>query len=109
MCGDVGIQAPGFVDLHKHVPTLCFICGLIGHSDNFCAKLFDGQGENIERPYGSWMRDDPKSRSYTMGNKWLRSNGATLMTSLGNKKCNMATSANLATVNTSQILGRWRS
>lgn len=61
---------------YEAVPMFCFICGLIGHSDKFCAKLFEAQGEEIEKPYGSWMRADPKRRSYTMGNKWLRPGGA---------------------------------
>ncbi|KAL8089958.1 hypothetical protein AgCh_039427 [Apium graveolens] len=32
--------------------------------------------EDIEKPYGAWMRADPKRRTYTMGNKWLRPGGA---------------------------------
>ena len=26
---------------YGHVPTFCFICGIIGHADKFCSKLFD--------------------------------------------------------------------
>ncbi|KAK1396097.1 hypothetical protein POM88_005960 [Heracleum sosnowskyi] len=32
----------------------------------------------IERPYGSWMRAEPRRRTHTMGNKWLRSGGSIL-------------------------------
>lgn len=62
---------------YEAIPTFCFICGLIGHSDKFYAKLFDVQSNDIEKPYGAWMRADPKRRSYTMGNKWLRAGSAT--------------------------------
>ncbi|XP_074352931.1 uncharacterized protein LOC141692091 [Apium graveolens] len=62
---------------YEAVPTFCFICGLIGHSDRFCDKLFETQGDTVEKPYGTWMRADPKRRSYTMGSKWLRSGGTT--------------------------------
>lgn len=68
---------------YEDVPTFGFICGLIGHSD---AKLFDVQGEDIEKPYGSWMRADPKRRSHTMGNKWLRSGGAFPVNKAGGRK-----------------------
>lgn len=61
---------------YEAVLTFCFICGLIGHSDKFCDKLFDVQGSDIEKPYGAWMRADPKRCSYTMRNKWLRAGGA---------------------------------
>lgn len=61
---------------YEPVPTFCFICGLVGHSDKFCSKLFDNPSEEIEKPCGSWMRADPKRRSYTMGNKCLRPGGA---------------------------------
>lgn len=68
------------------MPTFCFICGLIGHSDKFCAKLFDAQGEEVEKPFGSWMRADPKQHSHTMGNKWLRMGGAVLVNTAREEK-----------------------
>ncbi|KAK1366218.1 hypothetical protein POM88_041779 [Heracleum sosnowskyi] len=44
-------------------------------NDKFCEKLFDTPMEMIEKPYGSWMRAEPRRRSHTMGSKWLRSGG----------------------------------
>lgn len=38
---------------YEGVPTFCFICGLIGHSEKFCARIFDAPMEMIEKPYGS--------------------------------------------------------
>lgn len=61
---------------YEGVPTFCFICGLIGHSEKFCARIFDTPIEMIEKPYGSWMRSEPKRRNHTIGAKWLRQGGA---------------------------------
>ncbi|KAK1378352.1 hypothetical protein POM88_025096 [Heracleum sosnowskyi] len=32
-------------------------------------------GNLLEKPYGSWMRVDPRRHSHTIGNKWLRPGG----------------------------------
>lgn len=71
---------------YEAIPTFCFICGLVGHSDKFCSKLFDDQGTVIEKPYGGWMRADPKRRSHTMGSKWLRQGGTTPVNMTGEKE-----------------------
>lgn len=57
---------------YEGVPTFCFICGMIGHSDKFCEKLFE---DKIEKPFGAWMRADPRRRLHTMGSKWLKPGG----------------------------------
>lgn len=31
--------------------------------------------DQIERPYGTWMKAEPKRRNYTMGAQWLRQGG----------------------------------
>lgn len=36
---------------YEGIPTFCFICGMIGHSDKFCEKLFDTPEGMIEKPY----------------------------------------------------------
>lgn len=61
---------------YEAIPTFCFICGLIGHGERFCEKIFDAQMESIEKPYGVWLRAEPRKRSHTMGSKWLRSGGS---------------------------------
>lgn len=84
---------------YEAIPTFCFICGLIGHSDKFCSKLFDMQSEEIERPYGSWMRAEPKRRSHTIGNKWLRPGGAIPASQSGETDSDKSTAVNAATDN----------
>ena len=41
---------------YENVPVFCFICGLIGHSENFCPKHFELLEEEIVKPCGEWMR-----------------------------------------------------
>ena len=39
---------------HEAIPTFCFICGMVGHGDKFCERLFDNPGGNVQKAYGSW-------------------------------------------------------
>lgn len=58
---------------YEGAPTFCFICGLIGHSDKFCEQLFETPKELITKPFGPWMRAEPRRKNHTIGTKWLRS------------------------------------
>ncbi|KAL8098348.1 hypothetical protein AgCh_031201 [Apium graveolens] len=60
---------------YEAIPTFCFICGMMGHGERFCDRIFDSPIENIEKPYGAWLRADPRRRTHTMGSKWLRNGG----------------------------------
>uniref|UniRef100_A0A803PVR0 Reverse transcriptase domain-containing protein n=1 Tax=Cannabis sativa TaxID=3483 RepID=A0A803PVR0_CANSA len=57
---------------YESVPTFCFICGIIGHSERYCNRLFDKPLEEIEKPYGLWMKADPIRRKQKFGAQWLR-------------------------------------
>lgn len=57
---------------YEGVPTFCFICGLIGHNEKYCERLFDTPMEKIEKPYGAWMKAKPRRRNYSEGSRWLR-------------------------------------
>lgn len=61
--------------MYEAIPTFCFICGMVGHGEKFCEKLFDTPIDQIEKPYGAWMRVGPRRRSHTLGSKWLRPGG----------------------------------
>lgn len=58
---------------YENVPTFCFICGLLGHSEKFCSRLFDTHANEIVKPYGAWMRAPLKRQVKQIGAKWLRS------------------------------------
>ncbi|KAF4355439.1 hypothetical protein F8388_015193 [Cannabis sativa] len=57
---------------YEFVPTFCFICGIIGHSENFCHKLFDTPEEELVKPYGNFMRAPPRRKNYLLGAQYLR-------------------------------------
>lgn len=57
---------------YERISTFCFICGMIGHREKFCEKLFDTPIEQREKPYGIWMKAEPRRRNHTIGVKWLR-------------------------------------
>lgn len=41
---------------YQNVPTFCFICGLLGHSEKYCSQLFEKPECEIIKMYGNWMR-----------------------------------------------------
>lgn len=57
---------------YENVPMFCFICGLLGHSDKFCSKLFDTPESDIIKPYGAWMIAPPRRQNNLIGARWLR-------------------------------------
>lgn len=57
---------------YENVPTFCFICGIIGHADKFCSKLFDVPENEITRPFGACMRAQLRKQNNLIGSKWLR-------------------------------------
>lgn len=58
---------------YENVPTFCFICGLLGHSDKLCSRLFVTKESDIVKPYGDWMRAPFRRQVKPIGAKWLRS------------------------------------
>lgn len=63
---------------YEDVPTFCFICGMMRHNEKFCHRIFDMPIEQIEKPYGIWMKAEPRRRNHTIGSKWLRQSSQSL-------------------------------
>lgn len=57
---------------YENVPTFCFICGVVGHSEKFCSCIFDTPEHEITKPYGAWMRAPFKKQTNMIGARWLR-------------------------------------
>ncbi|KAF4372226.1 hypothetical protein F8388_002232 [Cannabis sativa] len=57
---------------YENVPTFCFICGLLGHSDRFCMRLFNTLTDKIVKPYGMFMKAPLRGQTKLIGAKWLR-------------------------------------
>lgn len=37
---------------YDNVPTFCFACGMLGHSEKFCGRLFNIPETEFVKPYG---------------------------------------------------------
>lgn len=57
---------------YENVPMFCFICGIVGHSEKYCSKLFEHEAEEIPKPYGAWLRAPFRGQVKPIGAKWLR-------------------------------------
>ncbi|KAM6599952.1 hypothetical protein CsatA_019561 [Cannabis sativa] len=57
---------------YEFLPSFCYICGIIGHTENFCHKLFDTPEEAIVKPYGEWLRAQTRRKSYLLHSQYLR-------------------------------------
>ncbi|KAK6149692.1 hypothetical protein DH2020_017217 [Rehmannia glutinosa] len=58
---------------YERLPTFCFYCGFLGHSDKFCVGLFNTPNATSDRAYGSWLRAPSRRRQNQVGGQWLRS------------------------------------
>ncbi|XP_060959153.1 uncharacterized protein LOC133030431 [Cannabis sativa] len=58
---------------YEKLPTFCFICGIIGHSERFCPRLFLKPLHLQQKPYNLELRASLQRRHSTFGAQWLRS------------------------------------
>ncbi|XP_019178362.1 PREDICTED: uncharacterized protein LOC109173575 [Ipomoea nil] len=54
---------------YERLPTFCFICGLLGHSDKFCNRRVQGWDPLSEKTYGSELRAGFRRNIPTGGNR----------------------------------------
>lgn len=60
---------------YERLNHFCFICGLLGHTDRFCEKLFITPEAEIKREWGAWLRAPTKRNMFLGGERWLREEG----------------------------------
>ncbi|KAF4383757.1 hypothetical protein G4B88_020079 [Cannabis sativa] len=58
---------------YESVPTFCFICGLMGHSERLCPRTFDTPPHLIVKPYGIGMKALPRRHQNFAPSPFLRS------------------------------------
>uniref|UniRef100_A0A803QN19 Reverse transcriptase domain-containing protein n=1 Tax=Cannabis sativa TaxID=3483 RepID=A0A803QN19_CANSA len=58
---------------YEKLPTFCFICGIIGHAERFCPRLFEKPLHLHDKPYGLELRAPNQRRQSSFGAQWLRS------------------------------------
>uniref|UniRef100_A0A803PKY1 Zinc knuckle CX2CX4HX4C domain-containing protein n=1 Tax=Cannabis sativa TaxID=3483 RepID=A0A803PKY1_CANSA len=61
---------------YERVPTFCFICGILGHGERFCPRVFDFNQEKVVKPYGLFMKAPDRRSQKQIGARWLRDNMA---------------------------------
>ncbi|KAF4383834.1 hypothetical protein F8388_023526 [Cannabis sativa] len=61
---------------YENVPTFYFICGLMGHSERFCPRLFDTPEHLIVKPYSLHMKATPRRHQNFKESPYLRSGKA---------------------------------
>lgn len=56
---------------YERLPTFCFMCGKVGHSEKFCEFFFQNFSLLESKRFGAWLRT-PLRRNQNAGNRWLR-------------------------------------
>lgn len=56
----------------ERLPTFCFYCGLIGHSEKFCELLYDDKGKIGDMKYDASLRAPMKKQVSVKENQWIR-------------------------------------
>ncbi|XP_019189995.1 PREDICTED: uncharacterized protein At4g02000-like [Ipomoea nil] len=56
---------------YERLGTFCFCCGVLGHSDKFCKRVYEEGILPEALPFGSWMRAGPRRQAKPIGAKWL--------------------------------------
>ncbi|XP_075489138.1 uncharacterized protein LOC142527993 [Primulina tabacum] len=64
---------------YERFTQFCFICGLLGHTDRFCDKLFTILEDDIKKKWGIWLRAPIRKNTNTEGSRWLRDDDSIVM------------------------------
>ncbi|CAH9090917.1 unnamed protein product [Cuscuta epithymum] len=57
---------------YEKLPSFCFSCGIIGHSDRYCPLAYEKKSTDTTRPYGVGLRARGGGKARLEGgNKWI--------------------------------------
>lgn len=45
---------------YERLGVFCYLCGLLGHTDDLCDKIFDLEEDNGERGWGTYLKTDTR-------------------------------------------------
>lgn len=57
---------------YERLGVFCFVCGIIGHVEQLCPRLFEIEEDDGQRNWGPELRAEVRRGGGTAGNKWLR-------------------------------------
>lgn len=61
---------------YEHLGDLCFVCGMLSHTERYCRKFLDNRGEDMVKEWGAWLRAPPRRMDGNNNkSKWLREEG----------------------------------
>lgn len=90
---------------YERLPSFCFFCGIIGHSDKFCELLFDNPEKGEERKFDINLRAPTRRQQTSSSSQWMRGEDGNML--------NMATPDNSERMSehgekSGMQLDRWR-
>lgn len=60
---------------YERLGLLCFLCGMVGHSDQLCGKIFELEEDTGERQWSNFSKADQRCQVGGGANRWLWEEG----------------------------------